>query len=125
VPQLVKTERYHRLMELQQGISRKRMAAMVGKVVEVLVEGLSEESDLLLQGRTAAQAPDVDGVCYFGKGTRGAFPGQMRLARIVDAGDYDFVAELLADGEALEPEAPTEEPAESWKLSDFVAFSRQ
>ena len=94
VPALVRTERYHRLMELQQGISRRRHEAMVGRTLEVLVEGLSEESDLLLQGRTAGQAPEIDGVTYIGEGTAGLTAGDIVEAQIIDASDYDLVARV-------------------------------
>jgi ribosomal protein S12 methylthiotransferase len=95
VPEIVKRDRHNRLMAIQQEISRARMASQVGRVVPVVIEGLSEESDLLLQGRTYGQAPDVDGVTYFGEGCEDARPGDFRMAEIIDAGDYDFVARVL------------------------------
>ena len=90
---LVKDERHHKLMTLQQGISAELHAAMVGREVEVLVEGVSDESDLLLQGRTWGQAPEIDGVTYINEGYAPA--GAVVRAEIVDAGDYDLVARIL------------------------------
>lgn len=95
VAQLVKVDRYHRLMELQQAISARRMADQVGRTVEVLVEGLSDESDLVLQGRTYGQAPDVDGQTFFGEDRHGALPGEIRLAEIIETSEYDFMAKIL------------------------------
>lgn len=90
---IVKDDRYHRLMALQQGISSEIHQAMVGRVMDVLVEGVSSETDLLLQGRTQGQAPDIDGVTYINEGYAPA--GTMVRAEIVEAGDYDLVARIL------------------------------
>ena len=92
VSALVKAERYHRIMEIQQGISRRRQEAWVGRTVEVLVEGVSEESELVLQGRFHGQAPDIDGVTYVGLGETPIDIGTIVPARIVSTGDYDLVA---------------------------------
>ena len=88
-----KDDRYHRLMTLQQGISAELQQAMIGKRLEVVVEGPSEETDLLLQARTYGQAPDIDGVTYINQGFAKA--GDIVLAEIVDAGDYDLVARIV------------------------------
>ncbi|MCB9727991.1 MAG: 30S ribosomal protein S12 methylthiotransferase RimO [Deltaproteobacteria bacterium] len=90
---IIKDERYHRLMTLQQGISSELHQAMVGRTVDVLVEGVSAETDLLLQGRTQGQAPDIDGVTYINEGFAPA--GSLVRAEIVEAGDYDLVARIV------------------------------
>ncbi len=92
VPADVAEARRDRLMEIQQRISRARGEAMVGKEIEVLVDGVSEESDLLLQGRWYGQAPGVDGVVYLADGT--AQPGELVRARVTQAADYDLAASL-------------------------------
>ncbi len=92
-----KEDRYHRLMTLQQSISNEMQQAMIGKVIEVLVEGRSEETELLLEARSYGQAPEIDGVTYINEGW--AEPGDIVRAEIVDAGDYDLVARILAPGE--------------------------
>jgi ribosomal protein S12 methylthiotransferase len=81
-------------MELQRPISAERLKRFVGRRVEILVEGESEESELLLQGRHAGQAPDIDGVVHLINGT--AQPGQLCRARITQAGDYDLIGDLAA-----------------------------
>ncbi|MCA9679387.1 MAG: 30S ribosomal protein S12 methylthiotransferase RimO, partial [Myxococcales bacterium] len=88
----VAEERRARLVELQRGISRARGEAMVGRDLEVLVEGISEESDLLLEGRWYGQAPGIDGVVYLADGT--ARPGDLVRARVTQAADYDLAASL-------------------------------
>ena len=87
--------RIEQLMGIQRAISRKKLRARIGQTLEVLVEGLSDESELLLQGRHAGQAPDVDGVVLLTNGT--AQPGELRRAKVKQAADYDLVAELLPD----------------------------
>ena len=95
VPDAVKNERQAELMALQAGISKKRLSARVGSIVDVLVEGASEESDLLLRGRTAWQAPDVDGQVYIVSPPPDVAIGQIRPLRITKAGEYDLVGELI------------------------------
>ena len=90
---IVKDERHHRLMTLQKGISEEIHSAMVGREVDLLVEGVSTETDLLLQGRTYGQAPKIDGLTYINEGW--AEPGSIVRAEIVDSGDYDLVARIL------------------------------
>jgi ribosomal protein S12 methylthiotransferase len=58
----------------------------------VLVEGLSRESDLLLEGRTRYQAPDIDGCVYINEGT--AAPGDIVMVRITEAHIYDLVGRI-------------------------------
>ena len=65
----IKEERLRKIMELQAGISFGALQKHVGAVEQVLVEGLSRESDLLLEGRTRYQAPDIDGCVYITRGT--------------------------------------------------------
>ena len=95
VPDAVKNERQAELMALQATLSKKKLDARVGSVVDVLIEGTSEESDLLLRGRTAWQAPDVDGQVYIVSPPDDVAIGQIRPLRITRAGDYDLVGELL------------------------------
>jgi len=94
-PELAEERRDH-LMAIQQRISRARNEAMIGREIEVLVDGLSEESDLLLEGRWYGQAPGVDGVVYLADGT--AAPGSIVRARVTQASDYDLAASLDVAG---------------------------
>jgi ribosomal protein S12 methylthiotransferase len=87
--------RIEHLMGIQRAISRKKLRARIGQTLDVLVEGLSDESELLLQGRHPGQAPDVDGVVLLTNGT--AERGELRRAKVKQAGDYDLVAELLPE----------------------------
>ncbi|MBU2547738.1 MAG: 30S ribosomal protein S12 methylthiotransferase RimO [Proteobacteria bacterium] len=93
VPQRIKEVRRRKLMALQRRISRGAQQQLVGRILPVLIEGLSEETDLLLAGRTAGQAPDIDGLVYITKGT--AAPGRIEPVRITQAHDYDLVGEIV------------------------------
>jgi len=95
VPDAVKAQRQAELMALQATLSKRKLDARVGSVVDVLIEGTSEESELLLRGRTAWQAPDVDGQVYIVSPPPDVAVGQIRPLRITRAGDYDLVGELL------------------------------
>ena len=92
VPDEVVEERYRHLMEIQQEASRARLQRWVGRELEILIEGESEESDLLLQGRHRGQAPEIDGVVHLTNGT--AQRGDLKRALITHAGDYDLVGDL-------------------------------
>ncbi|MGD0201297.1 MAG: 30S ribosomal protein S12 methylthiotransferase RimO [Bryobacteraceae bacterium] len=88
--------RGRRLMALQRKVARARNRALVGREVDVLVEGPSPETDLLWQARMGTQAPEIDGVCLIND-VQGAPPrrGQIRPLRITAAHDYDLVGTLL------------------------------
>ena len=93
VPDAVKHKRRKQLMAAQQAISLQHNQNRVGQSMRVLVDGYSEETDLLLQGRTEFQGPDVDGVAYINEGT--ARPGSFHEIEITDAHAYDLVGRIV------------------------------
>lgn len=93
VSERVKRERYRKLMKVQARLSFRRNRAQVGQVEQVIVEGYSEETELLLKGRTSRQAPDIDGQVYITSGT--ANVGDIVPCRITDSSDYDLIAEMV------------------------------
>jgi ribosomal protein S12 methylthiotransferase len=93
VPESVKDERRARLLEVQQGISFARNAGRVGTRVEVLVEGAHPETEHLLVGRMATQAPDVDGAVILNDGQ--AAPGSFVSVEITESAGYDVVGRIL------------------------------
>jgi ribosomal protein S12 methylthiotransferase len=99
--------RKRRLMSLQKKISRRIHKAMAGQRVRVLVEGTSQESDLLWQARMATQAPDIDGVCYINDdGGMPIRPGEMRTLEITETHDYDLVGAIVDSPESFTPPPP-------------------
>ncbi len=94
VPDAVKRARFERVMEAQQAISRAHQRAMIGRRVEVLVEGRAEETEHLLAGRHAQQAPEIDGITYLNDGV--AYPGEIVTVEITDAAEYDLVGRVVA-----------------------------
>jgi len=88
----VKEERRQRIMEMQAGISQTGLQRYIGKNVKVLVEGISTETDLLLEGRAWFQAPDIDGCVYIAAGH--SQPGTLVDVRITDSHYYDLVGEI-------------------------------
>lgn len=93
VDEEVKADREHRLMSLQREISREKNQEWIGKTIPVLVEGFSEETELLLQGRSSQQAPDIDGVVLINDGK--ADVGQIVDVEITEAMEYDFVGSII------------------------------
>lgn len=102
-----KQNRKRRLMAIQRRISRARNRRLVGSEVDVLVEGPSQETDLLWEARMPGQAPEIDGVCYINddNGTQ-LRPGQMRRMRITEAHDYDLVGGLVDEAPSAAPAPP-------------------
>lgn len=93
VTERVKRERYKKLMQLQARLSFKRNRRLMDTIEEVIVEGVSEESDLLLKGRSSRQAPDIDGMVYITSGQ--ANIGDIVKLRITDSSDHDLVGEMV------------------------------
>ena len=100
VPARVAAARAKKLMAVQRAISRQKQRALVGTELEVLVEGPSEESELVMVGRHAGQAPEIDGQVYLSGAE--VHPGEIRRVRIERATDYDLLGEVIDD----EPTVP-------------------
>jgi ribosomal protein S12 methylthiotransferase len=96
VPALVAANRARKLLATQRKIAREKNRALLGRELDVLVEGPSEEHDLVMKGRHAGQAPDIDGSVYLSEGE--AHAGEMRRVRITQASDWDLVGDLLDEG---------------------------
>ena len=94
VSERVKRERYRRLMRAQARASFKRNRRLIDTVEQVIVEGYSEETELLLKGRSSRQAPDIDGLVYITAGD--AKVGDIVSLRITDSSDYDLIGEIVA-----------------------------
>jgi len=86
-------ERCQRIMEAQQEVSLAKNQKQVGQIQKVLVEGTSKETDLLLEGRNAFQAVDVDGVVLINEGHAEA--GTFAQVEIIEAHPYDLVGKIL------------------------------
>lgn len=86
-------ERLDAIMRLQAEISKEKSRTLVGEIIPVLLEGVSDETDLLLRGRTATMAPDVDGQVLINKGVGKI--GEIVPVRITEAHAYDLVGEIL------------------------------
>jgi ribosomal protein S12 methylthiotransferase len=90
IPDKVKEERLRTIMELQKRISLTKYRQMVGKKMEVLVEGPDHQGGVL-RGRLQIQAPEIDG-CVFLQGK--ARPGDWVETRITQALPYDLVGQI-------------------------------
>jgi ribosomal protein S12 methylthiotransferase len=88
-----KALRRDKLMRQQSRISLARNRARVGSRLRVLVEGPSEETDLLLQGRAEHQAPGIDGVVLINEGEAAA--GTFATVEVLEAHPYDLVGRIV------------------------------
>jgi len=93
VPQEIIDERFDTLYEIQKEIARELNQEYLGQTIEVLVEGVHEETDLLLQGRHRGQAPDIDGKVIINDGLAKA--GDVVQVEITDVLDYDLVGRIV------------------------------
>jgi ribosomal protein S12 methylthiotransferase len=89
--------RRKRVMQIQRGISKRKKKALIGTEVDLLLEGMSEETDLLLEGRTAMHAPEIDGKVFVNDLPEGLVPqvGEFYRCQITESHDYDLVAKIL------------------------------
>ena len=79
-------------MKLQGDIAFRNNQRLVGRTLPVLIEGPSPETELLLRGRSAAMAPEVDGQVLINKGE--GHLGEIMKVRITEAHAYDLVGEI-------------------------------
>jgi ribosomal protein S12 methylthiotransferase len=95
-PREIERRRKH-LMGIQRQISKKKKKALLGREFDLLLEGQSAETELLLEGRTPMHAPEIDGKVFvndFPEDTEPE-PGQFYRCQITEAHDYDLVARIL------------------------------
>jgi ribosomal protein S12 methylthiotransferase len=95
-PREIERRRKH-LMGIQRQISKKKKKALVGRDFDLLLEGESEETELLLEGRTAMHAPEIDGKVFVNDVPEEITPqpGHFYRCQITEAHDYDLVARIL------------------------------
>lgn len=85
------------LMQIQKQISRRKKKALRGAEIDVLLQGPSEESDLLLEGRSAMHAPEIDGKLYIADVPEGLtpVPGEFYRCEITETHDYDLIGRII------------------------------
>lgn len=90
-------QRRKKLMQIQKQISRKKKRSLVGKEFDLLLEGPSEETELLWEGRTVMHAPEIDGTVFVNDAPDGIElrAGDFHRCRITKAHDYDLQASIL------------------------------
>jgi ribosomal protein S12 methylthiotransferase len=82
----VKQERWERFMELQQSISKKKLAAKIGTEIEAIVDKADTES---IVARSTGDAPEIDGQVYV-ESSRNHKPGDLITVKIVASDEYDL-----------------------------------
>jgi ribosomal protein S12 methylthiotransferase len=94
VPAATKRARRSALMQLQKQIVRRRQKSRLGRTVQVMVDGPSPDSPLVLQARLQGQAPDIDPVVYLENCDPTDFAGgQIVTVEVTGGKDYDLVAQ--------------------------------
>jgi ribosomal protein S12 methylthiotransferase len=93
VPAPIADRRARELVAVGLELLRRKNRALIGRELEVLVEGPSEEHELVMVGRHAGQAPEIDGSVFLSGGE--ARPGEFFVARIAGEADGDLLGELV------------------------------
>lgn len=93
VPEEIKEERWVELTNLQSKIAENKNRAMLGQIIEVMIDGVSTESEYLLEGRTKGQALEIDGKVLTNDGT--AKPGEIVQVKLEQNFDYDFIGPIV------------------------------
>ncbi|MEE3360695.1 MAG: 30S ribosomal protein S12 methylthiotransferase RimO [Pseudomonadota bacterium] len=88
VPDEVKQDRWDRFMEKAQAISEAKLAAKVGKVMDVIVDDIDEDG--IATCRTKADAPEIDGNLFIDEGTEGLSAGDIVTVEVDEASEYDL-----------------------------------
>ena len=91
IPLEVQQERLGRLMQLQQEISADRLACKVGKTIQVLVDEVDDEGAI---ARSAADAPEIDGLVYIENG-HALKVGEFVNVRVTSSDEHDLHAEII------------------------------
>jgi len=92
VPGEIAEERARLVQEAQDRVAWERQASLLGSVHEVLIDGPSQDPAFAWEGRTAAQAPEIDGVVYLRD--RNLTPGLRAPVKVVEVDGYDLVGTL-------------------------------
>ena len=87
-------KRFKKVYDLQKSIVRENNKKFLGKTLRVLVEGAHEDTELLLQGRHAGQAPDIDGKVIINDGF--AKPGEFVKVEITEILDHDLLGRIIS-----------------------------
>jgi ribosomal protein S12 methylthiotransferase len=92
----IESRRRH-LMQIQRGISKRKKKALLGREFDLLLEGPSDESELLLEGRTPMHAPEIDGKVFVTEVPDGLEPraGEFYRCQVTAAHDYDLIARIV------------------------------
>ncbi|MBX2886502.1 MAG: 30S ribosomal protein S12 methylthiotransferase RimO [Granulosicoccus sp.] len=90
VPEEVMAERWERFMEVQARISADKLAKRVGQTLQVLVDSTDDEIAI---ARSAADAPEIDGVVFVEGGSH-LVPGEFATVTVTESEDYDLIARL-------------------------------
>lgn len=93
IPEEIKEKRYAELVNLQSAIVEEKNKKYLGKEIEVLIDGVSSESEYLLEGRTRGQALEIDGKVLTTDGVAKA--GEIVKVRIEQNFEYDFVGVIV------------------------------
>ncbi|MEO1731791.1 MAG: 30S ribosomal protein S12 methylthiotransferase RimO [Pseudomonadota bacterium] len=93
VPEAIKEERYARLMEVTERISAAKLQAKIGQTLPVIIDEVGEpdeDGDIGANGRTQADAPEIDGAVFLRNVPETLAPGDIAKVTVEDADAHDL-----------------------------------
>jgi ribosomal protein S12 methylthiotransferase len=99
VPEVVKDARWHQFMQVQQQISRAKLAHKIGRKIDVIVDTVEDGRAV---ARSKADAPEIDGTVFVAPAS-GLKPGDIVRVRVAKSGDYDLEAHPVEQGRPVAP----------------------
>jgi ribosomal protein S12 methylthiotransferase len=95
IPPAIKEERYKTLSQIQKNVVRKKNKALIGKTLDVVVEGYHPDSPLLMRGRYFGQCPEIDGCVIINDTRKVKAFGKRYKVEISDVAEYDLIGGVL------------------------------
>lgn len=95
IPEEIKEKRYHKLMQIQKKMVKKKNASLVGKTFPAIIEGYHPETKLLMLARHYGQCPEIDGQVLINDGRNVKAFGEVYTVEITDFSDYDLIGRVL------------------------------
>lgn len=95
IPEEIKEKRWSELLNIQGEIVERKNERFIGETVEVIIDGVSTESEYMLEGRMRSQALEIDGKVLTSDGT--ANVGDIVKVKLEQNFQYDFIGPIIEE----------------------------
>lgn len=95
IPEEIKEKRWSELLNIQGEIVERKNERFIGETVDVIIDGVSTESEYMLEGRMRSQALEIDGKVLTSDGT--ANVGDIVKVKLEQNFQYDFIGPIIEE----------------------------